>query len=54
MLNEGEEKGADTEEELNQLSIRTVWRIPLSKGTELIKKMNTESAGDPTASINEK
>ena len=49
-----EEEWADAEEELSQPSIRSVWRMPLSKGAELIRKMSGETVGDPMASISEK
>ncbi len=54
MLNEGEEKWANAEEELSQPSIRSVWRMPLSRGIKLIKKMSTKAAKDLTAIIIEK
>ncbi len=44
MLNEDQKERekvwADVKEKLSQPSIRPVWRMSLSKGVELIKKMN--------------
>ena len=54
MLNEGEKKWADVKKELSQPLIRPVWRIPLSEGVELIRKMSEESVRDPKAPITEK
>ncbi len=54
MLNEGEEEWVDIEEELSQLPIRSVWKMPLSKGAKLIKRISTEPAGDPATLMSEK
>ena len=54
MINEEEETWADAEEELSQPSIRSVWRMPLSRGAELLKKISMEQATDPKAPISEK
>src|SRR6266498_4500087 len=42
MINEEEETWADAEEELSQPSIKPVWRMFISRGVELLKKMSTE------------
>ncbi len=54
ILNEGKEEWADKEEELSQPSIRSVWKMPLRKGVELIRKMSMEIARNPTIPISEK
>ncbi len=53
MLNEKKE-WANAKEELSQPSIKLVWRMPLSKGAELIKKISSESVRDSKAFITEK
>jgi len=46
MLNEKEEEWTDAEEKLSQPLIRPVWRMPISKGAELIREMSGESVRD--------
>ncbi len=49
-----EKKWVKAEEKLSWPLIRPVWRMLLSKGAELIKRMNNELARDPKAPIIEK
>ncbi len=56
MISEKEEEKtwADAKEELRKPSIRPVWRMPLSRRAEFLKKMSKEQITDPKAPISEK